>query len=130
MKNKNILYILFLSLICFIGLSVVGGAAEAKKEKEDKEYWCKKANAHRKKIEKAQSEIAETEEKLAKLKDAASRETGKKRRPLESDIKKTEKRLKEIERQRKENERKLGSLEEEAHRKGIPPGWLRCQFTF
>jgi len=125
MKNKSILCLIFLSLICFVGLSVIGEVAEAKKEKEDKEYWCKRANAHRNKIEKAQSEIAETEEKLAKLKDAASREAGKK-----SDIKKAEKRLKEVERQRKENEKGMSRLEDEAHRKGIPPGWLRCQFTY
>ncbi len=130
MKNRNIPYIIVLSLICFAGLSLFGGIAEAKKEKEDKEYWCKKAASHKKKIEKAQGEIAETEEKLTKLKDAASRETGKKRRSLENDIKKTEKRLKEIEGQRKESERGLGRLEEEAHRKGVPPGWLRCQFTY
>jgi hypothetical protein len=28
----------------------------------------------------------------------------------------------------KAEEQELNDLENEAHRKGVPPGWLRCQF--
>ncbi|BCB95220.1 hypothetical protein JZK55_01420 [Dissulfurispira thermophila] len=104
--------------------------AEKTRGHKEKEYWCKRATFYKNKIERAESEIAAAEGKLTELKEAALRETGKKRRIIEADIKKIEKKLKEIKRKRKENEKDLNRLEDEAHRKNIPSGWLRCQFDW
>lgn len=91
------------------------------KEEREKEYWCKKANQYRKKIEMAKEDIALAE----------------KQHPQDSGILIQKKRSVRKERQTKINastrklssaEKDLAELEQEAHRKGIPPGWLRCQF--
>ena len=37
-------------------------------------------------------------------------------------------RLKKAKDHKSSTERDLKDIENEAHRKGIPPGWLRCQF--
>lgn len=90
--------------------------AESQKEKD---YWCKKATAYRKGIEEAGDNVKEAENKLSGLKP--------------KDKKKISQAQKNLERARKElrmRERDLSDLEEEAHRKGIPPGWLRCQFSW
>lgn len=100
------------------------------KEQQDKEYWCKKAAHHREKIEKSRKQVDKTEKHLAELKEEASREIGKKRAAIEKNIKNIRKKLSNIQRQLKEQQEDLERLEAEAHRKGIPPGWLRCQFTY
>lgn len=89
------------------------------KEEREKEYWCKKATQYKKKIERAQEEIAETEKELSGVNGI----------PLGYKEKKAIiKKLKNAKKQLKYAERDLGDLEDEAHSKGIPPGWLRCQF--
>ena len=77
------------------------------KEEKEKEYWCKRANPYRKKIERIKEEAGE----LEKL-----------------NTKKAGKRLENARKRLKYAEKDLAELEDEAHRKGIPPGWLRCQF--
>jgi peptidoglycan hydrolase CwlO-like protein len=116
-------FLLWLFIICFIGLFVVGGVAEAKKEKEEKEYWCKRATEYRKKIEKAQEDFEETEKKLAELEGnpLPNAKSKKALKQLNSKLRKSKKQLRNA-------ERDLSYFEDEAHRKGIPPGWLRCQF--
>ena len=90
--------------------------AREKKEHQESEGWCKKANSVRKRIEKAQDEISEAKKELSE--ENVGR---KKAAALRKKLGKAEK-LKEY------AERDLSDLEEEAHRKDIPPGWLRCQF--
>ena len=99
-------------------------------EQKEKEYWCKRAEYYVKKIEKAQDEVDKQEERLDELKAAASRELGKQRKLLDKEIKKTRKKLESARKQVTARERDKARIEEEAHRKGIPPGWLRCQFTW
>jgi hypothetical protein len=88
------------------------------KEQHEKEYWCKTATRHKKKIEKAQEDIAEAEKGL-------SGEDGplsyKKRSALQNRLKNAKRRL-------KYEEKELAEIEDEAYRKGVPPGWVRCQF--
>ncbi|MBI5025157.1 MAG: OmpH family outer membrane protein [Nitrospirae bacterium] len=91
---------------------------KAKKE-ENREYWCKTANTYRNKIDKARDEIAEIEKELRG--EGGTPLGPRKRRTLENELRRAQK-------QRRNAERDLSELEEEAHRKGIPPGWLRCQF--
>jgi uncharacterized protein YecA (UPF0149 family) len=90
------------------------------REEREKEYWCKKASAYKKKIKKADDDVKETENKISE----------ESRKNLHAD-KKTALLQKRLEKARKKveyAEADLGELEDEAHRNGIPPGWLRCQF--
>lgn len=91
-------------------------AAQLQKQKEG-ELWCRKANSLRKRIENYRDDVQELEKALDELKDRK----GKKRRGLETKLLKAKKHL-------TSSEGDLAALEDEAHRKGIPPGWLRCQF--
>lgn len=110
-----------LTIICFAGLF----SATAGGEQKEKEFWCKKAIQHKKKMGKAQDEIKEAEKKLAELEESNLPDAKKKKA-----VKKTQKDLSDAKKQLKYAERDLSELEDAAHRKGIPPGWLRCQFSW
>ena len=99
-------------------------------DRKEQEYWCKRAAYYKKKIEKAQDEVKKQDARLVELKEDASRELGKKRKALEKEIKKTRTKLKNAQKQLKDREKDIDRIENEAHKKGIPPGWLRCQFTW
>ena len=86
------------------------------KEDHEKDYWCKKAAPYRKKIDSTRDEIHATEIELSE-----SSLTLKKKKALSRKLESSRRKL-------KSSERDLGGLEEEAYRKGISPGWLRCQF--
>lgn len=90
--------------------------AAEKKEQREQEDWCKRATLLRKRIEKAQDAALEIEEELS-----AEKLSRKKRIPLEKKLKRARKQVSYA-------EKDLTDLENEAHRKDIPPGWLRCQF--
>jgi len=89
------------------------------REDHEKDYWCKKASSYKEKIEKADEAVKEIEKKLSEEKSESLR-TSKKNTPLQ-------KRLVKARKQVTAAEKDLDDLEHEAHRKGIPPGWLRCQ---
>lgn len=86
------------------------------KEDREKEYWCKKAAPYRKKIDRTRDEIQATEKELSE-----SSLTPKKKKTLNRKLQSSRRKL-------QSSERDLSDCEEEAYRKGIPPGWLRCQF--
>ena len=94
--------------------------AEDTRAQKEKEHWCRKATPQRKKIQRLREEIGEKEQGLAEENPRGFTQN-KKARSLNKELAKVRKRLKEAE----EN---FGDLESEAHRKGVPPGWLRCQF--
>ncbi len=95
-------------------------AAETAKDKKEQETWCKRANDRKKKIAKAQYDLSRAEKVLAaaKEKNAGS---GKKSAKEQDRVDRAKQRL-------AEEEKELADLEQEAHRKNVPPGWLRCQF--
>ncbi|MDI6727356.1 MAG: hypothetical protein QMD44_00350 [Thermodesulfovibrionales bacterium] len=98
---------------------------EKTKEQKEKEYWCKRATEYKKKIEKAQEDVEGTEKKIAELQgntlpDAKSKKT----------IKQLHNKLRKLKKQLRNAEKELSDFEDGAHRKGIPPGWLRCQFDW
>jgi len=90
--------------------------AQAIEEGKEKEYWCKNASRYRKNIEKAQDDITDIENRLSK-----GNLCIKSKKALAKSLEKARKKLKYAEGDFKD-------LEAEAHRKRIPPGWLRCQF--
>jgi hypothetical protein len=91
----------------------------ALRDQREREYWCKRAAPYNRKIAKAQAEVKEAQDELAADKDSG-RHAVSKSRTLNKRLEKAEKRLKDA-------ERDLSDLGDEAYRKGIPPGWLRCQ---
>lgn len=90
--------------------------AQKAKVNAEKEYWCKKATKYKDIVNRKSETVAELEKELADEK-----HTDKKKKAIA-------KKIALAKRQLKYAERDLGNLEDEAHRKGVPPGWLRCQF--
>ncbi len=90
--------------------------AQKAKVNAEKEYWCKKATQYKDIVNRKNETVAELEKELT-----AEKNTDKKKKAIEKKIVLAKKQLKYA-------ERDLGNLESEAHRKGVPPGWLRCQF--
>ena len=90
-------------------------------ETQDKEYWCRQGTAINRTISDIKMEIDEIIDKYPDMKD--------------KDINKIE--LPEVDMQERLNVRRLklkeaegalSDLEDEARRKGVPPGWIRCNF--
>lgn len=90
------------------------------REQQEQDYWCKRANNLKRKIENAGQEVREREEQIAREQSKNIR-TSRKMNTLQSRLKKAKDHLSSA-------ERDLNDIENEAHRKSIPPGWLRCQF--
>ncbi len=90
--------------------------ARARTERQNQEYWCKKATSYNRKIEKGRDEVSALEKDLAD-----ENLSHKKRAPLEKKLTKARKQLIYL-------EKDLTDFEDEARRKDVPPGWLRCQF--
>ncbi len=97
-------------------------------EQDEQEYWCKKASAYTKQIDNSKNNVKDSENALSELTNSLLSAGGRKRKSIEKEIKKTEQTLKMDKKRLREKEEDLAELEGEAHRKGIPPGWLRCQF--
>lgn len=93
--------------------------SQKSKEEHEKEYWCKTASSYKKKIEKIKDDIAEAEKELSG--ESSMSLSYKKKKTIQNKITKSKKQLRYA-------EKDLAGLEDEAHRKEVPPGWLRCQF--
>lgn len=96
------------------------------KERQEKEYWCKRSAYHRKRIEDAQYEVDKETELLSDLRDEVSMETGKDKKFIEKKINKTQDKLTSAQKLLKDREGDLARLKDEARRKNIPSGWLQC----
>jgi len=97
-------------------------------EEIDSEKWCKRGTSLRKKIEKAQDQVDNDEGKIADLKKENSEADFKRQKSNEKRIKRLEKDLEKSHKKLKYAQKDLSDLEDEAHRKGVLPGWLRCQY--
>lgn len=78
-------------------------------DQKKKEYWCRRGDSHRKKIEHAKEDIKEIED------------SGSITKSLRKKLESAKKRLRAA-------EKDMADTDAEAYRKGIPAGWLRCQF--
>jgi len=93
--------------------------AREAKDNLERERWCKRTTAQKKKIEKAQYDVQTTENGLRREEKKDFHGT-KKSKQLRD-------RLAQEKRKLAIEEGALNDIENEAHRKGVPPGWLRCQ---
>jgi chromosome segregation ATPase len=89
-------------------------------EEHEMEYWCKRASAYKKKIKEADGDVKEIEQEISEESSKSPRSSKKKTKLRQNKLEKAKKRLTDA-------EADLGELEDEAHRKGVKPGWLRCQ---
>ncbi len=97
------------------------------KERQEKKYWCERFAYHKKRIEDAQYEVDKETELLSDLRDEVSMETGKDKKFIEKQINKTQDKLTSAQKLLRDRENDLARLQDEAHRKKIPSGWLQCQ---
>jgi hypothetical protein len=93
--------------------------ARMAKDNLERERWCKRTTAQRRKIEKAQYEVRTTEKALKHEEERDVHDT-KKSKQLRD-------RLEQDKRKLTVAEGEMNDIENEARRKGVPPGWLRCQ---
>jgi hypothetical protein len=88
---------------------------------KSKQYWCSRGSTHRAKVDKAKARVEDAE---LKLQETAPRPyTRKNRGSAEKQVRSAKKELYRA-------EQSLEDLEQQAHRQNIPPGWLRCQFSY
>jgi hypothetical protein len=95
-------------------------ARKEAQQKKDQESWCKRATALKRKVERCRREASDTEQSISQENESHS-PSAKKKNSQRSRLKKTKDALARA-------EEDLNDLEYEAQRKGIRPGWLRCQF--
>lgn len=93
---------------------------EDPREQREKEYWCGKATPLRKKVQRLSEETREKERELAE-ENAKGSVRNKKAQALNKELAKARKNLKNA-------QEDFSDIADEAHRKGVPQGWLRCQF--
>lgn len=86
------------------------------REQAQKEYWCKKASQQRRKVQRLNDDVSEKEQQLEE-ENRKGVVGHKKTAALNKEFTKTRKRLKYA-------QDDLSAVEDEAHRKGVPPGWL------
>jgi hypothetical protein len=86
---------------------------------KSKEYWCSRGSARHAKVDKVKARVEEAEQKLSE-----SRPLNKKNRAS------AEKKVRSAKKELYRAEQSLEELEQQAHRQNIPPGWLRCQFSY
>ena len=85
-------------------------------ETQDREEWCRRGAPILRAISEAQNEIEELNSALSKEGQEVLAES------------RQEERRDSAMRKLREAEEALGYLDDEAHAKGVPPGWIRCNF--
>jgi hypothetical protein len=88
-------------------------------EEHEMGYWCKKASAYRERIDYADGAVKEIEEEIS--------EEGRKSSRSSKQTAQLQKKLEQAKKLFRGSEADLDELEQEAHRRGVNPGWLRCQ---
>lgn len=97
-------------------------ASQKKDDTKEKEYWCKRGNHFRKKIEKIQAKLQDLKNKSSAVEEGAKKDNNK--------DKKTQREIKKMEELLKDTELEMADLGAEARRKGVPPGWPECRFQW
>ena len=83
---------------------------------QDREDWCRRGAPIIRAISEAQNEIEELNSALSKQGQEVLSES------------RQEGRRDSVMRKLREAEKALSDLDDEAHAKGVPPGWIRCNF--
>ncbi|HTZ18655.1 MAG TPA: hypothetical protein VMB78_09495 [Dissulfurispiraceae bacterium] len=97
-------------------------------DEKSKRYWCSKGTALRAKVDKATDKVELAERDIAAADNTTV--TKKKKNSSEHNPKSAEKKLRTAKKELYRAEQALEALEQDAHRQNVPPGWLRCQFSY
>jgi hypothetical protein len=95
----------------------------------DKERWCKDGSRYRNRVDEAKANFYEAEKKYSEARDRADSRFPKKKKQMlkaavsDAAVRKARLKLEKAEKQ-------LLDLEQDAHRKNVPPGWLQCRFSY
>lgn len=97
-------------------------------DKNDREYWCKEGTKRSRAVEAARDRVQSAETAVAKHQDSVDRKPSDKAaaKRLSAARKKLAKEQKILIKE----EAARSSFENRAHRQGIPPGWLNCNFNY
>jgi hypothetical protein len=90
---------------------------------DQQEYWCKRGTVTQEKVDRAKEKLIKAEEYSEEMK-SRTFWRGKSKRTGANAERKLEKAKEDL----LSAERAYRKTDDEAHRKGIPPGWLRCEF--
>ena len=109
--------------------------AATKKEKhvskktgeQSKKFWCARGSARRAKVDKARARVKDAELELAD--EYPGPVADKKHSSAEKNVN-AEKKVRSAKKELYHAEQSLNDLEQQAHSQNIPPGWLRCQFSY
>lgn len=97
-------------------------------DKKEQEYWCREGTKKTKVVDKARDRVQSAETAVAKHRDALERKSSD--RKAKKRLADAQKKLTKEQKKLAQEEAALSVLENRAHRKGIPPGWLTCNFTY
>jgi hypothetical protein len=104
-----------------VSQNVPDEAKDRNEKNPGKEYWCSQGTLYSSRIEEAKKEISAILEKFPEKKtmnlDEVELPDGVQQMKLNSSRMKL-----------KQAEKDLSQLEEDAKIRGVPPGWIRCQF--
>jgi hypothetical protein len=96
---------------------------------KEKEKWCKKGRHYQNRVDEAKTYLNEAERKYAEAQEKAAARPPKKKRILQK-VEVSKSGIRKARLKVEKAEKRLLDIEQEAHRKNIPPGWLRCQFSY
>jgi hypothetical protein len=95
---------------------------------KEKDYWCKEGMKRAKSVEKAQARVNSSAADVKKWEDAADRHHGD--RKAAKRLRNARKKMAKDQKALAKEEAELSGFENRAHRKNIPPGWLKCNTEF
>lgn len=97
-------------------------------DEKSKKYWCSKGTALRAKVDKAKDKVEVAEQALSDSDNPAA----VKKKKISSEQRHTaaERKVRTAKKELYRAEQALEALEQDAHRQNVPPGWLRCQFSY
>jgi len=96
-------------------------ASRKSDDEKSKQYWCSKGSSAKAKVQKAKDKVDDAHQRLANIYD----ERGKKKGRADA-----ERKVRAAKKDLYRAEQDLNDLEQSAHRQNVPPGWLRCQFSY
>ena len=95
---------------------------------KEKDYLCKEGMKRAKSVEKAQARVNGSAADVKKWQDAADRHPGD--RKAAKRLSNARKKMAKDQKALAKEEAELSGFENRAHRKSIPPGWLKCNTEF
>lgn len=97
-------------------------------DKKNREYYCKEGIKRNKIVNKAKDRVQPAETVVAKRQDEADHKPSD--RKAAKRLADARKKLAKEQKKLAQEEAALSAFENQAHRKGIPPGWLKCNFDY